>query len=375
MSESYDHLIPYVGRAFGLSHAELLSCFRPAAPADIPGILALRRAVAPDMWWDDEAFVRWRYFRRTTVDGGVPYWIFLKDGTPIGACGLEPVTLVIDGRPSPAVRTLDIMVHPDMDGRGLGAFMNLMLFRRFPITLVMGCNASSERLIARLFHHTADLVFWKTVMASHSLIERVYRGPLSRIIARAADLLLAIGHWSRDIVLPAGMHLRELTRFDDRVTDLSLRCELPGRVLVRRDAEYLNWRFFENPRCRYRAYAAFRGDRLDGYLLTRLNLSRPNPRHEGEIVDWLVAGDPEDPHSALSPLIAHGLKGLIRAGAGLVSCAAHRDDATPALEANGFLRRDGQRIPFFVRAAAADVHQRLTSEAGWFLTRGDLDVE
>ena len=165
MAESFERLIPYVGQALGLADDKLLAAFRPAIATDLPGILDLRRAVTPDMWWDDEAFVRWRYFRRMAPDGTVPYWVFENGGTVSGACGLEPVTLVIDGRPVSAVRTLDIMVHPAMDGRGLGAFMNLMLFRRFPIAIVTGCNDSSRNLISRMFQHTADLVFWKTVMA------------------------------------------------------------------------------------------------------------------------------------------------------------------------------------------------------------------
>jgi hypothetical protein len=171
------------------------------------------------------------------------------------------------------------------------------------------------------------------------------------------------------------MHIRELSRFDDRATELSLRCERPGRVVVRRSAAYLNWRFLTNPRCRYRAYGAFTGDRLDGYVVSRLNLARPNPQREGEIVDWMAAGDPQDMHYPLPSLVAAGLQGLMEDGAGLVTCAAYGGDVERAAEANLFHLRDGQRIPFFVRASRPDVHERLASGGGWFLTRGDLDVE
>lgn len=375
MAKSFDRLIPYVGQALGLADEKLLAAFRPAIAADLPDILRLRRAVTPDMWWDDEAFVRWRYLRRMATDGTVPYWIFKDGGAVRGACGLEPVTLVVDGRPVSAVRTLDIMVHPEIDGWGLGAFMNLMLFRHFPITIVTGCNDSSRHLISRMFQHTADLAFWKTVMASRPLIERLYNGPLSRTVSGGVDLVLAAARWSRNIKLPAGVHIREIVKFDDGVTDLCLRCERPGRVLVRRDADYLNWRFFENPRCQYRAWGAFTGNGLDGYVITRLNLARSNPRREGDIVDWLATGDTDKSRVALPALIRHSVKSLIIDGAGMVTCAAHGADVGPALEANGFRLRDGQQIPFFVKAGSADLHQRLASEPGWFLTRADLDVE
>src|SRR5262245_26596665 len=100
--------------------------YRPALASEIPEILTLRRKVNGEMWWDDRRFVEWRYFSRLTDAKDVPYWVFVHDGEVLGACGLEPVTLVIDGQPVSAVRTLDIMVRPDLDGLGLGVFMNLM---------------------------------------------------------------------------------------------------------------------------------------------------------------------------------------------------------------------------------------------------------
>ena len=270
---------------------------------------------------------------------------------------------------------MDIMVHPGVDGRGLGAFMNLMLFRRFPIAIVTGCNATSRNLISRMFHHTTDLVFWKAVMASKPLVQRLYNGPFSKNIADSVDLVLAAARWSRNVVAPSGTHIRECSRFDERVTELSRRCERLGRVMVRRDADYLNWRFFDKPRCHYRAYAAFTGDRIDGYVVTRLNLARPNPHREGDIVDWLAVETIDGTESPLAALIGHALNALIQEGAGTVGCAAHGAGLEVVAATNGFRRRGAQRIPFFVRAAVPSVQSRLSLETGWYLTRADLDVE
>jgi hypothetical protein len=374
VAQSFERLIPYAAQTLGLSVEALAASFRAATRSDLHGIIGLRRAVTPEMWWEDEAVLQWRYFGRPAPDGSTPYWIFQKDGAIVGACGLEPVTLSVDGSPIDAVRTLDIMVRPDLDGRGLGPLMNLLLFRKFPIVLVTGSNDASHNLISRLFQHAADLVFWKTLIASHHIID-ASAGRVSKMLASAADAVLSIVRSRHNVSPPAGVSLRELSRFDDRVTNLMLRCERPGRVQVRRTAEYLNWRFFDNPRCRYRAYGAFDNGQLDAYVVTRLNVVRPNPRREGEIVDWMVAPAAEATHRSLTPLIAFALGDLKKAGAGLVTCAEHGADVTHAAEANGFVLREAQRIPFFVRASAPDIHARLTSGSGWFLTRGDLDVE
>jgi hypothetical protein len=198
---------------------------------------------------------------------------------------------------------------------------------------------------------------------------------MSRLITSAADVLLSIVRSRHNVSPQPEISLRELSRFDDDVTRLVIRCERPGRIHVRRTAEYLNWRFFDNPRCDYRVYGAFDKGQLNAYVVTRLNLVRPNPRREGEIVDWMVDPDPDAAHRSLPPLLAFALGDLKKAGAGLITCAEHGADVTHAAEANGFVLRDAQRIPFFVRASSPRMHARLTKDAGWFLTRADLDVE
>ena len=326
------------------------------------------------MWWDDAAFVRWRYFSRAIDVDDAHYWVFVRNGEMLGGCGIEPVELVIDGECVAAVRALDIMVRPDLDGLGLGAFMNLMLFRRFPIVLVTGSNARSHQLLCRMFQHTLNLQVWKTVIKSAALFDKRRRfRPLAATVSPGVDLMLRIARAFRQTRPPTGTAIRELTEFDGRVTDLSRRCEVDGRVLVRRCAEYLNWRFFQNPRCPYRVFGAFSDDRLDGYLVTRFNRARTNPRREGEVVDWLVPRDLE--HAVLGALLHTGVGALAADGARLIGCSVFDAGIHAVLRANGFFVRPDERLPFFVKAADPVVQHRLSSTAGWFVTLGDFDVE
>jgi hypothetical protein len=163
-----------------------------------------------------------------------------------------------------------------------------------------------------------------------------------------------------------------MAQFDERVNDLSRRCEASGRVIVRRSDEYLNWRFVRNPRCRYRLRGAFADGRLEAYVITRFNRARPNPRLEAEIVDWLAT--PDAAPSILPALFQLSVDELVEAGAGIVTCAAATSDAS-AIEATGFRFRRAERIPFFVKAADPVLQRRLSAGGDWFLTRGDYDVE
>ena len=376
MPQSFERLAPYVGRALGLSDEELASACRPAHESDIGGILALRRSVLTGVWWDDERFVRWRYFPGPIPGGEVPFWVFVKGGEIIGACGVEPVTLVVDGVAMPAVRTLDIMVRPDLDGLGLGALMNLVLFRRFPITLVTGSNERSHNLLTRMFHHATDLRFWKMPLRARAVIDaKMQLGPINAIAALPLDAALGIGRILSKPRLPNGVVIREMKAFDERLEALSRRCETVTRVMVRRTDSYLNWRFVQNPRCHYRLFGAFHGDRLEGYVVTRLNLARPNPRREAEIVDWLAAPQSENTDALQAALLHAGATHLQQEGAGIVSCAVATGASTAFIESIRFRLRPAERMPFFVRAADSTLQTRLSVGQDWFVTRGDFDVE
>jgi hypothetical protein len=371
--QSFERLAPYVGKAVGLSDDALARACQPATKSQIPAILELRRAIIPDMWWDDEQFVRWRYFSDRGINGEAPYWVFVKGAEVLAACGLEPVTLVVDGSPLPAVRTLDIMVRPDLDGLGLGAFMNLALFKRFPVVLVTGSNQRSHNLLTRMFHHTTDLRFWKLPVSGRLLLDaRIGLGPLAALAALPVDALLRLRRAAARLSMPAGVVIRELTEFGAEVVELSRRCEVPGRLLVRRSDEYLNWRFVRNPRCRYEILGAFSDRGLEGYVVTRFNRARPNQRREADIVDWLAPGAASFIFAAL---VRAAVERLIRSGAGIITCAAASAEAAVAMQANGFYLRPDERLPFFVRAADPALHSRLTVASDWFLTRGDFDVE
>lgn len=370
-------LAPYVSQAVGMAPRDLDRAFRPARVGDLSAVLALRRAVLTNVWWNDESYMRWRYFDRATADAGrLPYWVFERDGEIIGACGLEPVTLAVDGLARDAVRTMDIMVAPSLNGSGLGAFMNVALFSRYPIVLASGTNEQSHHLVRRLFVHVGDLTSWKSLIASRAFVEsRLQSAALTEIVANGTDLLLTLDRLRRRTFSPQGIVIEPLQAFDGRADALCRACERPGRVMVRRHAAHLNWRFVQNPRCRYRAFGAFDGERLVGYVVVRLNLERANPRREGEIVDWLAAPDLGADRALLPALIQAGLQALVDDGAELVTCAAFDTSIQAAMNGNLFRARSAVGSSFYIHASEASVSARLSRPDGWFLTKGDFDVE
>jgi hypothetical protein len=253
--------------------------------------------------------------------------------------------------------------------------MNLVLLSRFPITTVTGSNSRSHRLISRTWRHILDLRARKTVVKTASYVERFVPRPVARLLAPVCDAALAANRGIRRRRRSSAMTIRELSRFDDSADRLSHDCETTGRIIVRRTAGYLNWRFARNPRCRYRLLGGFFNGRLVGYVVFRLNLARGNPEHQGEIVDWLalpVSGIGFDP---LPRLIGAAIERLARDGAHVVACLSSDGVAKEALTANQLIERPTERLPFFVHADAPTLETRLEQAGDWYLTGGDFDVE
>ena len=310
-SPQLERLGPPLARTLGLSLEGLLEAFRPATAADGPAIFALRRAVIGNaLWWDDEQFVRWRYFDAEFGGHPRPCWVLTLGNEIVGFVGLEPVVLVVDGRPYEATRTLDIMVRRDFEGRGIGGFMNLVLLQRFPVSMVTGSNAESHRLIGRSWQHILDLCGWKLPIASSQYLDRHLGRIGSMMLAPAADWALALDRRRRRSTHPS-LEIREIAAFDESLTSLSAQVEGPGQIGVRRSPDYLNWRYFRNPRCAYRVVAGLLDGVLAGYVVTRFNLRRPNPGRQAEIVDWLALPGPEAGSSPLDHLLGQIVSGRL----------------------------------------------------------------
>ncbi|MDR7420456.1 MAG: GNAT family N-acetyltransferase [Armatimonadota bacterium] len=375
---SVDRLAPHVARALGMATSQVLEAFRPAAPGDLPAILDLRRAVAGNgLWWDDERFLRWRYFDGMPGSERGPYWVFEHDGRLLGCVGLEPVTLVVDGVPHPSVRSLDIMVHPSVDGLGIGALINLLLFRRYPLMLVTGTSERSRSLIGRMFSEVTALGASKLLLRSRSVLEGRLEPHLAvSIAAPVVDALLRLRRLAGRRVRRYGLRVARLAAFDDDVDALAGHSERAGRIIVRRTSRYLNWRFVSNPRCSHAIFGAFQGNRLAGFIVTRFNTARPNPRGEAEIVDWLVDDEasPEEADAVMAALLEAGLGYLERQGASIVRQLTSDAESQRRTRGHGFVLRPDERLPFFIHAEEAALHQRL-ARGGWYLTGCDFDVD
>jgi hypothetical protein len=289
----------------------------------------------------------------------------------LGCLGLEPVELHVGGELVPAHRYMDVMVQPRWNGLGLGAWMNLVLQRRYPVGIVVGATRDSYNLIRRVFYVLPERHSWKLLVRSEDYLRR--KAPRLSAVPGAAHIVNSVlGLWRRRLNLRRSRQvqiesLASPASEQAAIDHLDRSMASTGLAFERRTAAYLEWRYRTNPRRDYRFWAARRDGKLQGLLITRAVKGR------GELVDWLWdATAPEQERSLLlTALFLHGIAQLATSG---VTMAWTRtlDPFSEQIAARVGLRRRPDRDTVGVYAHAPARQEQLGG-ARWFLTLGDSD--
>jgi len=375
-----DRLSPYLAKSLGLSREAMLGCFRPATHGDFEQVVSLRRTLFTGTpRWDDNAYLRWRYDFSDDESAVVNrFWIFKRDDEVLGGVGLERVSLVVDGEVMTAHKSMDVLVDPAIEGKGLGAWMNLALMERHEVIIVVGSNQNSHKMLTRLFCQMPGLQVWKLPISIRGTLKRRFRlGPLAAPLAFPVDLALKLRRMSKRVQSLSGIELRELTAVPADVESYS-KDSTQGSILVDRTAEYLTWRFIQNPRRDYRILGMYEKEDLVGFSVYRLYRSLENDQAEASIIDWFSKGglrsqSGETPEYA-KIILRETAKHLVRKGARVIHASASDEYSRKVLGELDFRRRPGG-VPFFVFCSQPELRHRLLDGESWFLTEGDEDTD
>ncbi len=161
-----------------------------------------------------------------------------------------------------------------------------------------------------------------------------------------------------------------IEQFPAEVLELSRQVESRFALMVRRDADYLNWRFFEAPSAGYRALAVRGKDGgFAGYVVVQ-------PPAEGDDIGWIV--DLLAPEEwACAAALEAGLDYLQKAGSRVARASAVDGSWwQQRLEAWGFLRPKPENHLFvyiYVLDAEHPLLDRARDASTWYLTDGDRD--
>ena len=301
-------------------------------------------------------------------------------GEGISGYACSPRQAVVFGEPS-SVGTIgqtgDVMTHPDWRKRGIFSSLDRACMEetaRRGWQVIFGLpNRRSAHIFLKLGWDRVGTIRPWTHYFGAGGAARAIRGREGRLLAARLPLEALRCRWRRDALARAGarFELRPLARFPDEVEELSHAVEVRFELMVRRTADYLNWRFVDTTARLHQSFGVYEGGRLAGYVVVQL------PR-EGErvgyVVDALAPGE-----DALRAALGGGLRVLADGGAVAVQATAIDGSFwARALSDAGFLPPKRENHLIVIRFVHDRDHPlaRATADASrWYLTDGDRDDE
>lgn len=347
---SFDRTTAIVARGAGVPVATLLAGLRVATAADLDAIVRLRREVyGGPVRWNDERYLAWRYGLGAPRKAYATLRVLALDGRLVAAIGAEELTMradagagesggVVDTR---AACAMDLLALPALHEIGIGAWLNQVLFREYPLVLALGANPNSAGLVQRLYTSLPGRQTFQLPLDAREFLKRkigvpLLRGPANMALAALIDLRNArLVRRART----GGPKVAPLERFTEAMERSFGEARRPGTIMISRTADYLNWRFLENPRTRYRALAAHESGQLSGYTVFRVANDHAG-RKSLHVMDWWTR-DSADTRS-LGALI----------GAAIAEARAQSAHYLSATALGAGYRRDLRRAGFLQRSAA-----------------------
>lgn len=385
---SFEKTSAIVARGLGLRPAELEASFEFAGEDALPDIIKMRRVIfGLDNPGKDERYLRWRYQFDDPEQNGL--WVFKRRDELLGVIGLEFTRLHYRGDALPIARSMDIMARPDIDGFGLGVWMNLCILNRYPVVYVTGGNEKSQNLLQKIFFPMPPIATWGYITSSERFLSD--RMPNHRRLARRLALFvnqfLRLRLFLSRPNIPRGVRFSKTEFFDARFDDLNQAAAESGAVFVSRDSAALKWRFLDNPR-KYTIRTCSLGDTLLGYTVSRCSQDGAGGDKSGLIVDWLARALPDGHGSigkiegrgtqhgvedVLSWIVHHTTREMLKEKCENIYAGILDPVSKKAFQKIGFVLRSWTS-GFYFSARDPALHEQLIKSDRWFLTGFDSDT-
>lgn len=336
-------------------------------PDDRVEVDALFRRVFGDAQADASA-QRWNWqYARNPHSRAPQIWIARDGGAIVGQYATMPVRLSVAGHEVEGSWGMDVMVAPERQRQGLGEILFQTWDRNTAASLGMGLSGSSHRLFRKLKWPDVGPVPCLVKPLSPRAFSRPDWSPAANgVVALLAAPIVSTLH-SRGPIHP---DVRRFEHFDGRFTDLWQRVASKFDFAVRRDAEYLEWKYVEAPHRRYSLIALERGPRVEGYAAFR---------HTDEargrvtvLIDFL--SDPDD-REALPALLRFIERDAREAGSEKIRAFVMNAAFRKIMQVRGYFRV-ASTVQLVAKVNAVPVGRSFYAHTGkWHVTFGDSDQD
>jgi hypothetical protein len=369
----YEKTTSLVSRALKLRPEALEAGFRPATTEDLAQVLALRSSVfGAALRWDDQKYLGWRYHFGSAGRGRGECWVVRTGDEVLGLVGTEKISLLHRGHAVPGLSVMDIAVRPELDGVGLGVWMAMRLCAQNECVLAIGSNAHSRAIVSRVFSRVPDRHSYAHLIEFKPMFRRRLKNPWMAL-AGAALAHGAMSAWrgAAFATRSRAITVRALQRFDADVGPLIAASQSAHEISVARDAEFLNWRLFGNPRTMYSVWGARQEDRLVGYIAVQTPKANDGAKSL-VIEDMLVRADGRRV-AVLQALLSKVFGLALDQGCERISVIACHEATERVLRWYGFFPHRADAETLSVSCRDAQLNAAVSAGVPWHLTGANTD--
>lgn len=312
---------------------------------------------------------RWQYAENPATSAeGPEIWVAREGEQVLGQYASMPVRLWWAGREVRSSWGMDVFLRPEARGKGIGARLFTTWSDHVEVALGLGLTPSSYGLFKKLHYDDVGPVpFFQKILDPAAVARRRLGAALSALAGPLLRLGLAAAAPERARTA-YGVRVRPITSFGAEYDTLWEACHAGYAMCVRRDAEYLNWKYVACPTRAYTFHEARRGEALAGFAVSR------HQDFGGIRLGWVidVFAEPSD-HETKDALLGAVLASFREAGVARAQAFSMNAALAGDLRRRGFL--PGRSPMQFCVRARVPSGDALAELGRWHVVFGDSDMD
>lgn len=317
--------------------------YLPLEDGDVGKLLCLYQESYPMLGWSERQ-LRWQYFDNPA--GRAKVWLAKSGGRIVATCAAIPHRIVVRGATGLGWRVQDVITRPEFRGRGI-------------------------------YHHLSAMIRDELFDQQHAFNFTFPNDNTHNGFIRNGwtDLFRVPLHVMADIeTVPYRESVTKVTpiqAFDEATDRVWESCRTRIDFAVDRSADYLQWRYFANPKGRY---FPFRIERACNELVVVLKYyDHEGGSRWGHICDLFCA---EDDARLVADAVDHAINFSRALGCGVITCWCQSGSSLAgALAAAGFALKENLDRWVVGNLNAPDIDAgSFADETRWHLAMGDSDV-
>jgi GNAT superfamily N-acetyltransferase len=302
---------------------------------------------------------------------GPEIWVAKQDGEILGQYASMPVRLKVKDRTLKASWGMDVMVRPNLQGKGIGSRLFEYWEDHVEAPLGLGLSLASYKLFQKLgWHDVGPVPCYSRPLDPKALLARRFGSVLAGVLAPFVRFGLRLVYPARKSVR-AGVEIQSLEgTFGESFDRLWDKASSGYDFVAERKSGYLEWKFHEVPYVDYEVYQALRDDELVGYIVLRIAVK--NDVRLGLIIDLFA--HPED-RGAIDALVEWAATWGRQNGVARLQMFTFNHQIAARLFYKGFMRLESP-MQFCLRIHSDHVDDSFFEDTGrWHVTFGDSDMD